>query len=215
MKTKRKTLWGLLIVALGFSLILGGCSQFNPDGNSNVNESIIAPSSSSSFVPPLFDLTRYEYPEAANYPPEGYEFIHLGINASSRTITDGSNSFASEYVETDDDEEIFLDDIETGIEIEEDGVPYDTWIMVTRPNEEEPWVEFEPHGLVFTSSQLARISWEDCGLPPGMDPDELTVLYFNVELNVYEDMGGVSYPEKKYIEYDIDHFSRYVIARNE
>ncbi len=40
----------------------------------------------------------------------------------------------------------------------------------------------------------------------------MTVWYWNEEEEVYEFIGGINHVPEQYIEYDINHFSRYVVA---
>lgn len=214
MQTRQKLVWTSLILIIGFSLILGGCSQLNKEENETGSDlSFSSTPSSPDEVPiPPFDLTHYQYPEKANYAPEGYQLIPLSVSTPERATMDDDWACGLIFYWWGGD--VFLDDNETmGIDVGSYGIPYFVkWIAVTRPEETEPWIEFEPHGLVFNYSQTARVSWADCGLPPGVEPEDVTVWYWNEELNEYEYIGGTVYPEDQYIEYDIDHFSRYVIA---
>lgn len=103
----------------------------------------------------------------------------------------------------------------SGIVIQPNGAPYSTWIAMTEPNPEGPWVEFEPHGLYFTKGQYARISYKDCPMPDGVSAEDLEVWYWNDELGKYELIGGNNNLTEQYIEFDIEHFSRYVVAGEE
>lgn len=213
MEREKLMLNGLLVAVLGLGLMLAGCAKINQEEDSGQMDASLtaAAPSPEDMQPPPFDLTRYDYPEAADYPPEGYQFVPIGANFSRGCDDYDDWEFGIVWVWWGGD--VFLDDSETGIVVGPYGIPrWAAWIAVTRPYEDEPWVQFEPHGLVFTESQTARISWAECGLPDGMDPEDFTVWYFHEEINEYEYMGGVVYPEEQYVEYDIDHFSRYVIA---
>ena len=229
MKTRKILVRGTLLGVISLGLLLTGCSQFNPDGNSDVNESINAPSSSSAFVPPPFDLTRYEYPQAASEAPDGYQLIQLGMKVESTVPTicggGGDNDFeivepvdslwAGKYVQEGKKKKIKLDKNE--IVLEKDCVPFDSWITMTKPVENEPWVEFEPHGMVFDQPQTVEVTlyYEGCELPAGVEPEDLEVFYWNEELEEYEYIGGYNDIENERITFFLDHFSRYVIASNE
>lgn len=217
MESKDLGFKALLIAVVGLGLVLGGCSQIN-DANQGMQSDLVLnaspePSSPDDLEPPPFNLTRYQYPENANYPPEGYKFVPIGANRVSRATDDPcNNDWEIGIVWYWWGGDVELED-ETGIEVGSYAIPYwATWIAVTRPDSVEPWVEFEPHGLVFNYAQVARISWAECGLPEGLNPEDLTVWYYNEELNEYEYIGGTVYPEEMYVEYDIEHFSRYVVA---
>lgn len=217
MESKKSILSALGIAALGLSLILGGCSQFEPPDNDGSRDlSLTAsprPTSPDDMEPPPFNLTRYQYPESANCPPEGYEFVPIGAHRTVRsTDFPGGDDWEIGIIWYWWGGEVLLDD-DSGIEVGSYAIPYwATWVAVTRPDSAEPWIEFEPHGLVFNYSQVARISWAECVLPEGVQPEDLTVWYYHEEIDEYEYIGGTVYPELQYIEYPIDHFSRYVIA---
>lgn len=93
-------------------------------------------------------------------------------------------------------------------------MPYDSWITITKPLPEEPWVEFEPHGMVFDIPQTVEVTlyYEGCVLPPGVVVEDLEVWYWNEELGEYEYIGGYNDVENERITFYLDHFSRYVIA---
>ncbi len=202
METKKLLIGLLFIIALG--ALLMGCSELSPTGSGQ------SAAESNEPIPPM-NLTHYAYPEAANYPPAGYQFVRLGANSTARSTNDPYNGFdASEHVIQSQGGSMW--DGGSGIEIAPWGVPNSVWIAMTQPNPDEPWVEFEPHGLVFEGAQVARISYVGCEFPAGVQAGELTIWYWNEELGVYEYIGGVNHPDEQYIEYSIEHFSRYVVA---
>lgn len=204
MKTQRLiTLW--LALGLGAGLVLMGCSELGPtDPNANTTTSV------NEEIPPC-NLTHYNYPAAASLPPPGYQFIQIGANNANRTIADLQNGL--------DETELIIKsqggdmwDNGSGIMIDPWGVPNSIWIGMTRPDQDEPWIDFEPHGLMFTGTQTARISYAGCSLPPGIPVGDLVVLYWNEEQGIYEYIGGYNNVQEQYIEYPINHFSRYVVA---
>lgn len=227
MKAKKLNLKALLIVTLAVGLILAGCARITPPEEEGSPEalSITAPSAPNDDVAaPPFNLTRHQYPEAASMPPEGYQLVQLGVKSLSRsTYGDGDDDdydivdpadgiWAGKFVKRHRDKKIKLK--KNMIHLKKGCVPYDTWIIMTKPVENEPWVEFEPHGLVFDKPQTVKvkISYEDCLLPEGVQPEDLEVWYWNEELGEYEYMGGTNKINKQKIEFYIDHFSRYVVA---
>lgn len=208
MESRRTVFSALLVLALALGSMLAGCSD---GGSPNL---AINTAEQDTLQPPPFNLTRFPYPEKADRPPEGYQFIKLATNTPQR---------GSDFDDWEVDVvwrwwggDVYLDDVETGISIEPYGIPgWASWIGVTLPDEDEPWVEFMPHGLQFTGPQTARISWAECGLPQGVNPHDLEVWYWHQEINEYEYMGGIVYPQMKYIEFQTDHFSRYIVAAQE
>lgn len=234
MKTRKRILNLLVIALMGLGLLLAGCSELNHDGATVNDSNPVAPkdgltqpqddlynnsargtldgeggdSESGRKLPPM-DLTRYEYPAEANIPPPGYQFVEIGQN-NPGTTEDG---WVYTYIRAALGGELWLNG--NGLVIEAYGVPYNTWIAMTEPMPDEPWVEYEPHGLVFTSPQYARISYAGCELPAGMNPDDLEIWYWNEKLGQYEYVGGDNHIEEEYIEFDIEHFSRYVVAGEE
>ncbi|RJP82322.1 MAG: hypothetical protein C4524_00805 [Candidatus Zixiibacteriota bacterium] len=194
------------IFTLGLALLwvgmMTGCSELAPTAPGTT---FAEPDTTN---PPPCDLTHYAYPEAASLPPAGYQFIAR----PARTLDDGYD-WAIGVVWNWWGNEIWLDDAVTGIDVGANGLPcFATWVGVYRPDLEDLWVEFEPHGLVFTSSQRARISYAGCTLPQGVTAENLTVWYWHEEIGVYELIGGVNHPVEQYFEFDIDHFSRYIVA---
>jgi hypothetical protein len=181
---------------------------------------------------PPFNLTRHQYPEAASLPPDGYQLVQLGVKSQNRAIDDGGydpfwddddwNFFdffdfywgnqAAKYVRKHQDAKLKLQ--RNKIHLKKGCVPYDTWITMTKPVPGEPWIEFEPHGLEFDQKQTVKVKiyYGDCELPEGIEPEDLEVWYWNEELGEYEYIGGMNKVNKRWIEFYIDHFSRYVVA---
>jgi hypothetical protein len=116
--------------------------------------------SSENIAAPPNNLTHYEYPEAANYPPEGWQFVTLDPDAE-RT-TDGFSVYV--YISKPVGGQIWLDG--SGVVIQPYGVNYSTWIGEYKESRTALWVAFEPHGLTFVSPQYARISYRNAILPP-------------------------------------------------
>ena len=212
MEARELLIRGALILALGLGLLLSGCSQFNPVDNDDQDKmDVRVPSalvSAETEQPPPFDLSHYDYPDAADCPPAGYQFIELGANNQGH---DGN--WVTEYFTVGNNNRLKLDN--NKLKVNAGGMPCDSWVAMTQPVEDEPWVEYEPHGLVFTSPQYARISYRDCQLPEGIDPEDLEIWYWNEELGEYEYIGGYNNVGAEYIEFDIEHFSRYVVAGEE
>ena len=189
-------------MTLALGLFLGGCSEIGQQdstitGSSNSNEEI------------PFNLTHHQYPEAANYAPEGYQLINI-VAPTNRSVNLYFDFDVAEMINQSKGGDVMEEN--TGITIGAWGLPNSSWIGFTFPEDDEPWIDFEPHGMVFNSTQNARISFAGCEFPEGVDPQDLTVFYWNEELEEYEYIGGTLYPELEYLEYDIDHFSRYIVA---
>ena len=212
MELNKLPLRALLISILGFGLMIGGCAQINPGDEDQPDPGLMTAApvpNPDDLEPPPFSLTLYDYPENADVPPDGYQFVNIGGDDPERA-TDCRWVYGLVYYYWGGG--VFWE-WRTGIDIGPYAIPYwSMWIAVTRPSYDQPWVQFEPHGLKFYYSQIARISWARCGLPPGIEPEDLTVWYYNEELGEYEYIGGTVYPEYQYIEYNVDHFSRYVVA---
>lgn len=217
MEDRRLLLRGPLIAIMASGLMLGGCAQIDGTNEGHWTDSGIyaAPpveTPNDEELPP-FDLTHYPYPDGANYPPEGYQFVPLAGGILDRAVDDPYNDeWETAHIIKSQGGELWMSDCETGIVIEPWGLPNSSWIAITRPAADEPWVEFEPHGLVFNSSQYAQISYDKYGLPGGVNPEDLTVWYWNEELEAYELIGGVVNLEEAYMAFDIEHFSRYIVA---
>lgn len=211
MKAKKWEFPALIILVLGLGIILSGCSQMNPAENGdqeswNARVTAAVEGMENTDLPPM-DLSRYDYPDAADVPPAGYQLVELGKNVPS---SDFWWNWVFTFVRRSKGGQLWLNG--SGIVIAPYGVPYSTWIAMTRPNQDEPWVEFEPHGLYFTSSQYARISYRDCELPEDIGPGELEIWYWNEEAGEYEYIGGYNNVQEQYIEFNIEHFSRYIVA---
>ena len=220
MEAKKTILWSFMIIGLGLGLLLGGCAQINPSDEDQGGSAVTSPTEpppsidgrfggmlagKSNDMPPPCDLTRHVYPTSADLPPDGYVFVDLGADN-----TPSGDDWVKTYIWRDKGGQLWLD--ESGIVIQPFGVPYSTWIAMTKPLPNEPWVEFEPHGLYFTWPQYARISYAGCQLPGDIEPEELEIWYWNEELGKFEYIGGRNNLDEEYIEFDIEHFSRYVVA---
>lgn len=207
----------LLIAILAIGLMIGGCSQLNsdnPEGNGDLG--ITGSTAEGQEIVPPFNLTHYPYPEAADNPPDGFLLIPIGVTPAERSVDDPyGDEWAADMINKSKGGEIWLDDDMSGIVIEPWGVPNSGWIALTRPDSVEPWIEFEPHGLVFESPQVARVSYAGYGLPEGIDPNDLTIWYWIEESGEYEYIGGTVYPDEEYVEFNIEHFSRYIVAGQE
>lgn len=217
MEANKLMLKGLLIAVLGLGLMLAGCAKINQSGeDGQMDLCITAPSQSQSpddIGPQPFNLTHHPYPEGADYPPEGYQFVPLDGSRTNRSTDDPyDDEWVADKINKSKGGSVWMSGCESGIVIEPWALPYSSWIAMTRPSDDEPWIEFEPHGLVFNSSQYAQVSYDEYVLPPGVDPEDFSVWYWNDELNEYEYIGGIVHPEEGYIEFDIDHFSRYIVA---
>ena len=204
----------IVIMTLALGLFLGGCSEIGQQ-DSGITSSTSASAPDTTELGP-FNPTRHQYPEAANYAPSGYQLINIGVS-NSRATSDGGCGGDDDYAYGPVfyywGGEVWLDDDETaGLDIGSYAIEnWGMWVVVYKPDEDEPWLEFEPHGTVFQYSQIARVSYEDCDLQ-GVPEEEMTIFYWNEETEEYEYIGGTVNTEEDYIEYDIDHFSRYVVA---
>jgi hypothetical protein len=191
---------GLLI---GLSAVfMMGCSRSNPVAPGNAQNNSLETVSPNTITP-------YQYPEAANYPPPGYQFIAL-VNPEEVTLSDYWNF---SYINKNNGGTVWLS--ASNIRIYPNGLPYNSWIGIGKESWTSPWLEFEPHGLVFNFPQRVRMSYAGCTLPPNVEPEDLTIWYWNEELNVYEYIGGDNDEDHQRITFYLNHFSRYVVAAPE
>ena len=86
------------------------------------------------------------------------------------------------------------------------------WVTMDRVDPPEPWIDYGPHGTQFDIPVTLRISYEDCELPEGIEPEDLKMFYWNEETGEYELISETNNLEEKYLEGQTDHFSRYIIA---
>jgi hypothetical protein len=200
METKKMMSFGLVILlGLGF---LTGCSNLSPNGSGTASS---APDGGPT--PPPNTLTPYQYPPEAEVPPAGYHFVALVPETEDPSL-DHQMSWA--YIYKPYGGQVWLQG--SGVVIQPNGVPYSTWISITKETSWTPWVDYGPHGLIFNGAQNARMNYAGCYLGPGVTPQNLTIWYWNETTNLYEYIGGTNNPQMQCIEYQIYHFSRYVVA---
>jgi hypothetical protein len=226
MKKKNLQISSVLIAVLTLSLILGGCSRINEADNSSEGELGITSPSSNNIVPPPFTPNPFQYPAAASVPPPGYQFVDLSRMTENPNPTISHNSWdwdndfdicnppdsiwAGKYVLYHQYKVIKLQKNE--LKLKSGCVPYSAWITMTKPVANEPWIEFEPHGMVFDQQNQVEVKlyYSNCILPCA--PEDLTIWYWNEELQVYEYIGGENHVDQQRIDFKLNHFSRYVVA---
>ncbi len=221
MKTRNRVYLVMAIVILGLA---SGCSELSQTDDGQSGDLGINSPSATEGVPPPFVYEPYQFPEAASQPPPGRQIINLAMKVDNPnpSLSSNDNDFdicnppdsiwAGKYVQEGQNKTIKLQKNE--LKLKSDCVPYPAWITMTKPVANEPWVEFEPHGMVFDLPQTVEVKlyYEDCVLPPGVEPEDLEVWYWNEELEVYEYIGGENNLSSQYIKFYLDHFSRYVVA---
>jgi hypothetical protein len=196
MGTKQMILLGVLALSLG---LLAGCSQVAPNSTESGGGSL------EEQIPPN-NLSHYQYPEAANNPPPGYQFLQPAPGQTPST----DDLYAAMMIHRSKGGTLWLNG--SCISIAPWAIPSSQWISMYQPSTNELYVDFETHGLFFDGPQQARISYADWTIPPGLMPQDLVIWYWNDELGVYEFIGGINHVESQYIDFCIDHFSRYVVA---
>lgn len=190
--TKKIIMIGSLLVILAVGLLMNGCSRTGPTEPGTIDS---APQAQTSKSAPVF--------------------VPIGNNRQTDGSLPGSNllsgvNFVFDFMTKELGGQLWLDG--HGIVIAPNGLPYDTRIALAVPYPGEAVVDFEPHGLVFTSPQYARISYTGCELPPGISANDLAVWYYNEVSGEYECIGGNNNLLGQYIEFSIEHFSRYIVA---
>lgn len=219
------------IAIFALLLFVVGCSRFGD---------VLGPQSSNNTeaASGTFEPIIYDYPEAANYAPAGYELINFHVKAVGR-LDDGDG-------DGDDDppEDEYHDNYEMQWDVELNGQEYEgvasqvycvegarigwddsgitipsgalpeegLWITMTRSDPPEPWIDFGPHGTQFNVLVTLRISYRNCELPEGMGPEDLQLFYWNEDTGEYELISETNNQEEEYLEGQTDHFSRYIIA---
>lgn len=197
MEAKRIFLTGLLVAA-GLVLLVG-CSEVGP-----TDPGVSPPLQENSL--PVNNLTPYSYPAAANIPPPGYQFLHPAPSPTPTTDDD----YATMMINQSKGGTLWLN--QSCITIYPWAIDHSQWISMAQTMPNELVIDFETHGLVFDGPQYCRISYAGWQIPPGLTPADLVVWYWNNEQGVYEYIGGNNVIAEQYIEFDIFHFSRYVVA---
>lgn len=196
MKLRKMLLMG---VTIGFAFILVmGCSRTNPL-NSSENEATALESA------PANTITPYQYPPEASVPPPGYRFVALVDPQQSV-----DNLWSWTYMYKAFGGWCYLQS--SYVHIWANGLPYNSWIGMSKETYNTPWIDYEPHGLVFNFTQQGKLSYANCTLPPGIEPEDLTIWYWHEDTNTYEYIGGTNYVQYQYILFPLNHFSRYVVA---
>ena len=214
---KNLTLW---ISILALIMFLGGCSRFGD---------VLGPQSSNNTeaASGTFEPVIYDYPEAAAYPPEGYQFINFHNKSAARLDDDDYDDdydIEWEFTEAGQD----YDGVAKHINFRDgDAIRWDGssavfpagalpckkhWISMVRTDPPEPWIDYGPHGTRFDKLVTLRISYEDCDLPEGVEPEDLKLFYWNEITGEYELISEYNNLEEEYLEGQTDHFSRYIIA---
>ncbi|MCX6640765.1 MAG: hypothetical protein NTW14_09835 [bacterium] len=223
MTAKNLTIQMMLVALLSLGLLLTGCTKVEEISSETGNSSLVAPTDDLNQETPPLEITHYQYPEAANNPPPGYQFIHLTTPDPVRVIDDppqfvGPN-YIYKFINKSQGGSVWLskgapipaNPTFSGVVFSPWGLPYSTWIGIYQPDLDEPWVEYEPHGIYFNGAQHGHINFSDCDLQ-NVEPEDLTIWYWNEQLNEYEYIGGTVNLAQEYIEFNLYHFSRYVVA---
>jgi hypothetical protein len=213
METRKMMVIGLLMAGLA---LLIGCSNQSPTDPGiaqqggidpgNVQQGEMAQQASMNLTDPPNLPRPYAYPPKAYLPPAGHKFLQR--NPKSPILED--DLYATMMINRAKGGTLWLD--RNFICILAWAIPHSQWISICQPNPAELIIDFETHGLTFSGPQLARISYVDYIIPPGLLPEDLMVWYWNSEIGVYEFIGGVNNTQAKYIDFNINHFSRYVVA---
>jgi hypothetical protein len=193
----QKTQFVGLMIGLSLAIVMG-CSRINPVDSSNAQGGLE--------TLPTNNLTHYQYPEAANCAPPGYQFVSI-IDPNQCNVDD---FWTCTYMLDQYGGWLWL--MGSNIHVMPYSLPYNTWIAMYRENMCTPWIDYEPHGLVFEGAAFARISYAGCQLQPPVPPGDLTIWYWHEEIQQYELIGGANNIGQQYIQFEIDHFSRYVVA---
>ncbi|RJP82323.1 MAG: hypothetical protein C4524_00810 [Candidatus Zixiibacteriota bacterium] len=175
--------------------LMVGCSQMGPTDSSTSDLAMNPPQN-----PP-----RHDYVEPAA-PPPGYAYPTR--NPNYHRVDDIPS--ASAFIVASLGGECWLNG--SGVVIQPNAISSDQWIFLYEPSENELYMEFENHGLVFDGAQYARISYAGWNPPQGTSQEDLVVWYWNAEELTWEYIGGNNNVSGQYIEFDIYHFSRYIVA---
>ncbi len=203
-------------------LLLVGCSRFGD---------VLGPQSSDNTeaASGTFEPVIYDYPEAANYAPEGYQLINIHVKAVGRLDgddDDGDDDYDFEWRQEIDgiEYEGVAKEIKfyKGDAIRWDGssatfparsLPYSRyWISMVRTDPPEPWIDYGRHGTQFSMPVTLRISYANCVLPEGIEPEDLVLFYWNEYTGEYELISEYNNLEEQYLEGQTNHFSRYIVA---
>ncbi|MBU1938034.1 hypothetical protein KKG05_11600 [bacterium] len=206
-------------------LLLVGCSRFGD---------VLGPQSSNNTeaASGTFEPVIYDYPEAANYAPEGYQLINIHVKAVGRLDggCDGDNADDDYDIEWSEevDGQLFRGvakwiPFNRGGKIKWDGSRVDfkkeswssgegLWATMVRTEPPEPWIDYGPHGTQFSIPVTLRISYANCVLPEGVEPEDLVLFYWNDVTGEYELISERNNLEEQFLEGQTNHFSRYIVA---
>jgi hypothetical protein len=206
------------IAVIAVLVLLIGCSRFGD---------VTGPQSSDNteVVSDTFEPVMYNYPEEANYAPEGYQLINIHVKSSTRLDYDYEDDYDFEWVNEwygelwrgvvkriDDDRGGRIGWDGSGIIIPGHAMRYSQHIYLMRTDPPEPWIDYGPHGLRFYTPVTIRISYRNCVLPDGIEPEDLILFYWNEYTGEYELISEYNNLEEQYLEGQTNHFSRYIVA---
>ncbi len=221
---KKLTLSGVNLVRwIGIIAVLSllvSCSRFGD---------VVGPQSSDNTeaASGTFEPIIYDYPEAANYAPDGYQLISFKDDEIDGRMDDGNGGDYDTFWVCRQDRITYFgvaslissSETETiswnrgSISIPPNALPSDAqWISMACQIPRQPWIDFGPHGLVFNEPVTIRISYADGVLPLGIMPEDLVLFYWNETTGEYELISLNNNPDGQYLEGQTDHFSRYIIA---
>ncbi len=200
--------------------LLVGCSRFGD---------VLGPQSSNNTeaASGTFEPVIYDYPEAANYAPEGYQLINFH-NMKATIHMDGDNEYDTTWTYVDGGQVYegvarFLEHRHGGkVKWNKSEVKFhkrawqnhseDLWISMIRTSPPQPWIDFGPHGLIFDKEIKIKIYYDECELPEGVEPEDLELFFWNEETGEYELHTERNDTNHRYIKGRTDHFSRYILA---
>lgn len=222
-------LFALLFFVSGCSHLgdlAGPQSSETDESGDSIEKAVAVDDTLGAFEPVIVD-----YPEAANHAPEGYRIINIHGKAEGRAH--GDDYWWDDY------ERSWWEWYSgqrwkavakrvyrrhggrigwngSGIMFPRGSLPgRGYWMYMMRVDPPEPWIDFGPHGLVFREPVTIRISYANCDLPEGIDPEDFVLFYWNEWTGEYELISQYNNTEEKYVQGETDHFSRYIIAAPE
>ncbi|GAB4333076.1 MAG: hypothetical protein Kow0037_11200 [Calditrichia bacterium] len=98
----------------------------------------------------------------------------------------------------------------SGIKFYPNALPQDTLIEFSWDSQGF-LTDLAPHGIWFNNTVILRLSYKEADLT-NINEDNLRIWYFNEETNLWELVGGTVNKDKKYVQTEIQHFSRYAIG---
>ena len=194
-KARKKIVLGTLLIGTMGLVFMIGCAGNSPmSADSGV---WIAP-------PPMTET------HIASCIPEGYSFLRRSSSYNGMEIETGDSLHIEQLIYADVGGSVQLDLYK--VMIHHHALHEDIVVSIDVPNSGILACDFGPHPYQFDNVVRLKLSYLEADIPPGVEEEDLCILYWNGFTQEYEFISGDVNTNANKIEGYTDHFSRYVIA---